>query len=193
MIAASEKAHRQKIMDNLRSDKPTPPKPASPNNYWFLNQPAQAANVPNNMVTFNTQVVTPGATQEAMPAPGPAITKSEEENLVHELDVHKSQSPTSSYYGHLHTIQPLSAQTHKSAQPQPTAQPTTPAQAQQPQQAVPVPPPLAATPVPTPPPVTPTSQAAILNLASNDDLNVATIAREASRSSSDGEVVIKLH
>jgi hypothetical protein len=47
---------------------------------------------------------------------------------------------------------------------------------------------------PATPPVTPTQQAAILQLAHNDDLNVATLAREAQRSeAADGEVVIKLH
>lgn len=193
MIVASEKAHRQKIMDNLRSDKPEPAKPA-PNNYWFLNQPAQAANVPSNMVTFNTQVVTPGTNQPVSPAAAPVITKTEEENLVHELEAHQSQSPTSSYYGHLHTIQPLSAQVGNRTvhHPPQTVQQPAPVQPVA-QQAVPMPPPLPPTPVPTPPPVTPTTQAAILNLASNDDLNVATIAREANRTSSNDEVVIKLH
>jgi hypothetical protein len=44
------------------------------------------------------------------------------------------------------------------------------------------------------PPVTPRSQAAIINLAQNDDLDVATIARQASRdvAANDGEVVISL-
>jgi hypothetical protein len=41
--------------------------------------------------------------------------------------------------------------------------------------------------------MTPSKQAAILHLASNDDLNVATIAREAKRADSSDEVVIKLH
>jgi hypothetical protein len=44
------------------------------------------------------------------------------------------------------------------------------------------------------PPVTPSSQAAIMDLASNDDLDVATIARQAHKATqSDDEVIISLH
>lgn len=188
MIAEAEKAHRQKIMDSLQAPTPAPQPAQKPNNYWFLNQPNQAANIPSNMVTFNTQVVTPGMDQPATPAASPAITKNEEATLVHELDERKSKLPTASYYGHLHTIQPLSAQP-KTKPPIDTTMTPTPVPAP-----APLPPSIAAQPQPaTPAPVTPTNQAAILQLASNDDLNVATIAREASRSSSDDEVVIKLH
>ena len=49
----------------------------------------------------------------------------------------------------------------------------------------------------TPPPVTAQPEPAILELANNDDFNVATIAREAERTrrkpSSDNEVVVSLH
>jgi len=244
MIAASTKAHRQKIIENLNKPEPDPAmasKPAGPqgggqqhpaNNYWFLNQPGQSAHIPENMVTFNTQVVTPhmdegevpgGVSDAGTPAPN-------EKELVEELDARKRELPMTAYYGHLHTIQPLSAQqqqaqsdnagqqsaTHHEyptpppmppahAQPigdnagpsaqkqqnQPQADNTTPAQqtstqgpAGQPQNQ----------PNPAAPPVTPAQQAAILQLANNDDLNVATLAREAQRSeAADGEVVIKLH
>lgn len=53
-----------------------------------------------------------------------------------------------------------------------------------------------AKPAPTPPPVTPPTDPAILGLASNNDLNVATIAREANRQQDEppkDEVVISLH
>jgi len=79
MIAASAKAHRQKIIDTLNEPTPEPEaKPAaSPaNNYWFLNQPSQSARIPDDMVTFNTQVVTPhmGEQQNRAPGvPGPAV------------------------------------------------------------------------------------------------------------------------
>ena len=54
---------------------------------------------------------------------------------------------------------------------------------------------LAAAAPPAKPPVTPSDQAAIINLANNDDLDVATIARQAHEqvSSDSGEVVISLH
>ena len=177
MISASAKAHRQKLIDELQSSTPKPPT-QTPADYWFLNQPAPAPqSAPSNSVTFGTQVVAPGAaTDNAVQTTTPTV---DEEELVHELETHKEEGPTSSYYGHLRTIQPLSVQKEEATK---KAAEASYIQAQQ----VPIPPP----PLP---PVTPTQQAAILQLASNDDLNVATIAREAKRNESDDEVVIKLH
>lgn len=228
MIEASTKAHRKKIMESLQAPDPpkipAPPTPQAPaNNYWFLNQAGQSASVPNDMVTFNTQVVTPGTPSYETPGSVPAASDPfsssdlpDEQQLVETLEKRKRELPMTAYYGHLHTIQPLSAQrSQQPAQPQPNAngpaaQPQStpvapPVQAgappmpahTPPQQGVP-PMPQSTIPTSTPgvqaQPVTPSQQAAILQLASNDDLNVATIAREAQRSGlSDGEVVIKLH
>lgn len=188
MINASAKAHRQKLIDELNQNSPpatAPPKPA--NNYWFLNQPAQPTNVPSNTVTFNAQVVEPGAAPVG--SPNPAAPTADEAAIVHELEVQKQKSPNASYYGHLHTIQPLSEQRKQAAAAHPTPPPLP--QINQPQAAdvqTTAGPPTQA----PPPPVTPAKQAAILQLASNDDLNVATIARVAKRTEPD-EVVIKLH
>lgn len=262
MIEASAKAHRQRLIDELkRPDPPKIPEPAKTpaNNYWFLNQ-APSASVPNDMVTFNTQVVTPGVIAgQDTPAPSQMQDEAQdEEQLVETLKERKEQLPMSAYYGHLHTIQPLSAQAAaqqqvtqatQDAQPAPASDATLPSpgyniageplrpglpksiggtngtgpyagydypvsvgygsehdhtyhQTQQPGQQIP-----ANTTAPADnqsnqteedkkkaQAVTPSQQAAILQLASNDDLNVATIAREAQRSGlSDGEVVIKLH
>jgi hypothetical protein len=301
MIEKSAKAHRDQIMENLSrpTPPPEPPKPAQPhqppqqqgggqngqsqgpnstggrpNDYWFLNQPTRSANIPANMVTFNTQVVTPGMTENG-PNAAPATPVSQEtgdideQNLARALAAKQQQMPTTAYYSHLHTIQPLSAQQQQAQragqqqapqqqaptpsassvplreplpseiiaganqssytppqfQPAPAAAP----QAPQPQmgggmsvaQAVangmaPALPPMPAMPQmpiqgtpgmqqrptiarpwepptnPAQPPVTPTQQAAILQLANNNDLNVATLAREADRTASD-EVVINLH
>lgn len=184
MIDQSAKEHRDRLIKSLQQD--TPPQPAAPKpaDYWFLNQPSPSASIPSDMVTFNTQVVTPGAT----PTPSstmPSAPTPDEAHIVAELKEHERLSPTSAYYGHMHTIQPLSQQSQPPAQP--------------PMQPVPAPPvagpaPVSAAPVQPPPaPVTPASQAAILQLASNDDLNVATLAREAERSTPQDEVVIKLH
>lgn len=247
MIEASAKAHRQKIVDSLNQPDPpkipTPPAPPAPpaNNYWFLNQAGQSASVPNDMVTFNTQVVTPGAplnnSTATTPNSGPGAPTGQagdlpdEQQLVETLEKHKRELPMAAYYGHLHTIQPLSAQQKPGQQgappvqapgntgnipvpadstspgnpawmpmgnpnPQASAPPMIPQSPQGMMQSS------AATDMPgsaspatqQAQPVTPAQQAAILQLASNDDLNVATIAREAQRSGlSDGEVVIKLH
>lgn len=179
MISAAATAHRQKLMSDLQSpNPPAPPKPAA--DYWFLNQSAQPAptsNLPSNTVTFAApQLVEPGtASNDNSQAASTAV---DEEAIVHELDEHKEQGPNSSYYGHLRTIEPISVQKQKAAK-----------QATESAQAKAAMPPLP----PPPPPVTPAQQAAILKLASNDDLNVATIAREAKRERPDDEVVIKLH
>jgi len=174
MINASAQAHRQKLMDNLNA----PPEPATPQkppaDYWFLNQPAQPpANAPRGSVTFGAQVVSPGMGQADNSLPQSTTPAVDEAAIVHELEEHQEEGPTSSYYGHLKTIQPLSVQRQQAAR-----------------QTAATPPQI--TPTPPPPPVTPAQQAAILQLARNDDLNVATIAREANKNG-DGEVVIKLH
>ncbi len=246
LIERSAKAHRNKIMEALQRPEPPASMPAPaqpPNNYWFLNQGGQSSSVPNNMVTFNTQVVTPGVNTNAAPAntsaPQPVAAAEpamDERQLVQQLEQRKKELPMAAYYGHLHTINPLSAQPQAPsqampmpAQPfaavqpvtnRPTATPQMPAAQPypnpfSPQQAsvndTPAPNPFPANtpsnmPAPAAPtiarsqsqtvpqPVTPAQQAAILQLANNDDLNVATLAREANRSGSlDGEVVIKLH
>jgi hypothetical protein len=184
MISASTKAHRQKLLDEMSGAAPAPtPTPQPANNYWFLNQPSQPVSAPNGSVTFNTQVVTPGATDNDTAVPTPTV---DEAALVRQLETQKEQAPTASYYGHLRTIQPLSAQKHQVPVP-PVPMPPVPPKAGVTVTEVSGPPP------PTPPPVTPAKQAAILQLASNNDLNVATIAREANREESPNEVVIKLH
>jgi hypothetical protein len=185
MIDQSTKEHRNKIIENLKQDGAVgadqQPKPAD---YWFLNQPAQPPNIPHNMVTFNTQVVNPGTTSDDIAAP---VTM-DESSIMADLKAHQQQA-NEAYYGHMHTIQPLSqqAQTGAASMPAPTPtavprpQPTAPQQS-----AAPAPQTASA-------PVTPAGRAAILQLANNDDLNVATIAREAERSAPQNEVVIKLH
>jgi type II secretory pathway pseudopilin PulG len=190
MIAASTKAHRAQIMERMQKGEATkssppsqqpaaaqPAQPAQPaNNYWFLNQPSQAtASVPNDAVTFNAQVITPGAPATDLPVPS-ATPTSDEEQLIKELEQNRNSGVNA--YSHLHTVVPLSAR------PKPVSAPN----------AQPPKPVAATTPLPTPP-VTPPPNAAILNLARNDDLNVATIAHEAHKRTQppDDEVVISLH
>jgi hypothetical protein len=185
MINAADRAHRQTIESNLKKSHPKMPSggnPSQPANYWFLNQPTVPASVPANQVTFSTQVVTPGMEETDQFAPGGMPTP-DEKTLVQQLQERRQELPTNAYYGHLHTVQPLSvqqqmqkdAQERAARQPQPTYTETTTS-------AVPS----------TQPPMTPGTQAAILQLSKNNDLNVSTIAREAERASQD-EVVINLH
>jgi PrgI family protein len=179
MIAASAKAHRQQIVDRLQDNQPTatPPAPTPPtaqpaaptNNYWFLDQPAQGAStVPQDTVTFNTQVVAPGSSTAALPVTSANPTP-DEEQFIKKLKSEPAFSPN--MHGHMHVIQPLSAQ-----------KTTPPGSAQ------------ATVPAPATPKVTQAPDPAIVELARNDDLNVATIAREAQkRKEPPDEVVISLH
>jgi hypothetical protein len=198
MMAASAKAHREQIINKMQAvsaapvlppPPPTPVQPVPQNNYWFLNQPsAQASTVPQNTVTFNTQVVAPGAPTTSLPVTA-AVPTQDEESFIKSHGNQPAFSPN--MHGHLHVIQPLSSQGKaqpQAAQPagqprQATAAPTTP---QTPQQQ-PQNPPAA--------PVTGRTDTAILDLARNDDLNVATIAREAQKRKEppEDEVVISLH
>lgn len=178
LINASAKAHHQQIINSLQSpvlapiappSKPTQAQPVQPaNNYWFLSEPDQGAStVPQDAVTFNTQVVTPGSnTFDPVAAANP--TPYEEEFIKH-LKNDSSFGPNR--YGHMHVVQPLSAQ---QATIKTTPMPST---------------------EPTPPRVTRQPDAAILDLATNNDLNVATIAREAQKRKDPppNEVVISLH
>lgn len=206
MIEASQKAHREEILERMKhaADAPQPSAPAPTNqasaptppplpqqNYWFLNEPSQAPTVVDqNLVTFNTQVVAPGAPTNALPVSA-ATPTADEEAFIKQLENNPAMRPN---IGHLHVIQPLSAQ-HAVAPQAPTPMPgpapvpnvataaSDPAQAQSQQTAQ-----------ATTNQVTPAADAAILDLARNDDLNVATIAREAQkRKESPDEVVISLH
>lgn len=170
MIKASSKAHRQEVIkkmqqngDNKNNKPATIPKaqPAPSNNYWFLNQPNQpATNIPQNVVTFNTQVVTPGTSAAALPVTAAMPTKDEEELIKQHAAIEEQAQPAA----HLRAIQPLSAQAAATNDIQQTSQPS----------------------VPDP---------AIVELATNNDLNVATIAREAKKRQElpQDEVVISLH
>lgn len=144
-----------------------------------LNRPADAAapagapaasNTPQADYWFmqNSQEVP----QPAVPAPSAAsIDPAEEAALTAQLKAQHDNRPAPT--SHLRTMQPLGAQ--------PTVANPTPVPA------------AASQPVGT---VTPPTDPAILSLADNDDLNVATLAREAQRGkredTGDGEVVIPL-
>jgi hypothetical protein len=195
MIAASARAHRQEIMDKMQQPSQTPipaPAPVSPptparplqtpqtQNYWFLNEPTQATStIPQDNVTFNTQVVTPGKPIDDTSLLAAAPT-ADEEQFIKKLKPEPAFSPN--MHGHLHVIKPLSEQQAEAkaaaeaqaaqalANPQPVAQPAAPE-------------------------VTQPQDADILDLARNNDLNVATIAREANKRKEppQDEVVISLH
>lgn len=268
MIAASSKARREELMEQMRAPDapPTPPPTAQGSaaaaNYWFLNQPTlNPAAAPQNAVTFNTQLVTPGRVAPSVtPAPVPGTPTPEEEALIKKLEAEEAKlnSVNNLSRNHWHTIKPLSeqqAEARQNAQMQAQAQaaqqrqqqiamqqqamaqaqPQAQQQQMQPPQQVQRTPsqqqpaqsngqPQAASqqwqqqPVWQPPAeflaaeaaqraaaeeaakqaeaqVTQTTDPAILRLATNDDLNVATLAREANKRKGElqDEVVISLH
>lgn len=196
MIAASTKAHRQQVIAQMQAPvapvaAPTPARTqaaAPQNNYWFLNEPSQpAASIPQDAVTFNTQVVTPGA--DIVDHPDAAATPTpDEEAFIKQLKKEPLFSPNK--YGHLHVIQPLSAQKATAAvQPSVAQLPSAPTNATYPQQ------PQNMSAQQPAPPVTRKPDTAILDLVRNNDLNVATIAREVHKRKDppQDEVVISLH
>lgn len=174
---------------------PTPtPQTNTSNDFWFLGQqsapatqaPALQATQPLQPIqqtpleptysTFNSPtVVTPGAQQSVqqtsiqnLPTATP-ITADEQQLLQ---KIHNEQQSAVEQYSHLKTIQPIDQTTsNQTTLQQPTNIPATD--------------------------VTPPVDPAIMNLANNDDLSVATLAHEANKNKeqrlSDGEVVISLH
>lgn len=183
MIQQASAVHRQEIMERMQSTNAQAPSsaPAAANqsqlapDYWFLheqNGPVASQAAADAVVFANPQVVQPGSQGIG---PVAAVPTPSEEALAHELHeqaAHKRPVPTM----HLRTINPLGSAPISDA---PMVAPIDAADS---------------TPQPTPA-MTAASDAAILNLANNNDLDVATIARQAERArhpDSDDEVVISL-
>ena len=188
MVQASTAQHQQavrQIMQQGSAQTPSTP----PADYWFLNQ----------QNTVNSQVVTPGSATTTAPEP-----TAEEKALIEKIEAENKAAPQQT---RLKTIQPLAGQKadlsvlsdrqagsreqSKPAQLNPvdpyaalnSASPTLSSA-----------PAMQTSTIPVPTASGTTSSPAILNLAHNDDLNVATIARQAKRiSEADDEVVISLH
>lgn len=153
MITASSQAYRQRLINQLNA--PVQPQPISATSaQWFMPHAAAATAAP-----------IPVTATEVPPQP----ESPEDLELAAQLQA-KNRALNQSY-GHLHTVQPLSAQPPRTV---PVSNTSTPA-----------------------PPVTAQPDPAILSLASNDDFSVATIARQAQRvknnDKNQDEVVISLH
>lgn len=179
LVQASTQAHLNQAISGMRSDPAT--QQQTPQDYWFLNQPSpndnKPAHVPSDYSTFQNQpVVAPGSTDDAIP--DQAAT--EEEQAIGKRLAAEHDNQMEHVSDHMKVIQPL----HN-----PDGSLTAAALPPLPPVSIDgsVPPPVDNQRQTTPNP-------AILGLASNDDLNVATIARQANQlSKDDGEVVISLH
>src|SRR5581483_11098194 len=182
MIKQSNAEHHERIMQEISQAQATaqlPPTPAparsatTPDDYWFLNQ---------SPTTGAAQTIRPGATVPPSIAAAPATA--EEQALSQQLKEQSKESVQISY-GHLRTIQPLSQQHQTTPAPLPSIAPT-------PGAVAPAIPP-ASEPIKTAtPPVTHQPNPATLKYVNNDDLTVATIARQVNENPPD-EIVISLH
>ncbi len=169
MVQASTQTHRQEVLESVKNEGQTSNQPAD---YWFMTQPQAPSKEQSGFSNFDqTAVIHPG-TQNPAASSQPTA---EEQALAAQLEA--KQKVTDTYSSHLKNIAPVH-DLHAG-------------QAGQTQSANPIPQSASLVaddkgqPGPNP---------AILGLASNDDLNVATIARQANKIvNGDDEVVISLH
>lgn len=194
MVQQSTAAHRQQVKESVQNPY-SPPADLNTADYWFLNKPAgPPPTLPVGMSTFDkTTVVAPGMVVE-----NPNVPSAEEQAIIERAEHDKDAEQA--YYHNLKTLQPIGATPPTQDMTQPSASTTTQNDAAgDDDDAASILPPVAVLaqqqPVYQPPaPSKPTPNPAIINLANNDDLNVATIARQAKQiSEADGEVVISLH
>lgn len=175
MIDASTAAHRQQLVAQMNQPNEQPlagtiPSQSAqpPADYWFMNQ-AAAASAPGQATFVDASVVAPGAQQLPATTPQAAMPTADEEAMVEHFKAEHALQTSTAAYGHMKTLKTPEqlAEEAAAARAQAAAKPT----------------------------VTPQSQAAIINLANNDDLDVATIARQAHKQAgtgNNGEVVISL-
>lgn len=180
MINESSRVYHQKLVDQMNAVPAVPagpagtPAPGNPSN-WFMSQP-QAAPTPPEEIT-------------ATPVPAAQIDPETEATLAASLADRSSSRQVS--FGNLRTMQPLSAQ--------PMAAAATPDDSAAGYSTAEVPPSsqTAAGQAQAPAMTTPRDPA-ILSLANNNDLNLATLAREANKNiggtnQPSNEVVVSLH
>ncbi len=172
MIAASQTAHHQQLVEQMQAPAahqaaPQASTPQPTNDYWFMHQPAAAP--PGQAMFSATPVITPGSVDDDVPAVPHAAEPTAAEAAMAEKFKAENQSMSLVAQGHMKVIKtPEQLQEEAAARAKVAA---ALAEQQKQQQAE----------------VTPAKQAAIMNLAHRDDLDVATIARQAD------EVIISLH
>jgi hypothetical protein len=179
MLEQNAQAQRERLVSQMQQTTPqatgnaTLPQPQNkPADYWFLNQPQQQT-VPSGNTTFGSDVVTPGTpTNTQVPT-----NNFDEQALVDQL--RSKEQGQQMQYSHLPTILPLAEQEKLQRQAQESVTTST--------QDTPV--------KDTAAPVTPEPDTAILELATKDDWNISTIARQAKKAHGEepDEVVISLH
>jgi hypothetical protein len=173
MIKASGQTHRGEAIARMQSVRegtdqgPSKGPTSTPQNLWFMQTPAPA--VPAGYATFDAQTVDPNATT---PTPE-KLSPEEEKKLLAQL--HPGSEVSGPSFSHMRVIQPLSKSKVQSG---PAGRQGPKSKADKGQTTS-----------------RPAADPAILGLANNDDLNVATLAREANKSRKqppDDEVVVSL-
>jgi hypothetical protein len=190
MMRVAAEQHRQQLVQNMQQvQQRTAPAVqqapvGQPNDFWFMNQPNPAPQA--GMATFGTELVTPGAYMQPVASD---VSKETEQAILKEIESHKDYG-NQPVHTHMKTILPMSEQlAHANTRPPTPAvrelPPNYPADQQVAKNTT-------NNGEQTPPP-------AILELASkdNDDLSVATLAKQAQHlqeeQSLDNEVIISLH
>jgi hypothetical protein len=190
MIADSSSAHRQETLQRLddiresQGETAAFKKPQARPDFWFMNQPDPSMAKPGQAM-FGTQTVLPG-TDDDDENMGPMVS-TEEKDVLNRIKQSQQAGHGKLAYGNTRVVLPISQQ-KKPTKAAKTAPPHHKHKAHTAKRPTPLPPPS--------PPVTPPPDPAIINLANNDDLSVATIAREANKEQRNlppGEVVISLH
>lgn len=191
MMQNAANQQRQRLMNQMNTTEPVPQPAASqqpataPNDFWFLNQPATGA--PGQATFTNSTVVQPmsnnggaldtvfGGTPAALPIAAEP-TNEEEAFIASHKPLGYNVAPVNAHMKTIKTPQQLADEALQARAD--AARKAAEESAQQNQQAQ----------------MTAHRQADIMNLASNDDLNIATIQRQASKhnESDNGEVVIPL-
>lgn len=184
MITTSTNSYRTKLMDQMRQSSPASPAlptpqvaPAAPQlptptaDYWFLQKPLdvpQAVNpMPNSFAVAPTQPIANTSGPASM-MPQAANPTPDEAALAEALRQQREKTLQTVNYQHMKVVQPLSVQAIQAAQ---------------------VPEPVAAVASVTPPP-----DPATMELATRNDLTIATIANIANKHDEHpDEVVISLH
>lgn len=170
MIQASAQSHRQQVVSRLKN----PDSSGGQGN----NSSGTTSPPPNYWFLSENQSAAPppgyATIDSRVVAPGQNDIRSsaaqstpDDEAVLEQIRTRQAAEQNNPVYGHMRTVQPISQQ----AAQQPPAEPATS--------------------------VTPARDPAILELANNDDLNVATIARQAEKAKKKeppaDEVVISLH
>jgi hypothetical protein len=172
MINESAQVYRQQLVQQMNAPAIVPgqPTPTAPADYWFAGQNSPQSNPFANQTVFSAPtVLTPAQSLPAPPQPPTVAAPLDINEAAFMAKVRADEANEQVASSHLHTLQPLGDQPVAVAPP--VATPVM----------------QAASPAPSDP--------AILSLASNNDLNIATLAREAHKSKQgdgDGEVVISL-